>query len=95
MASTMAVVVLVLLGAWSALRGVRGVAGALRDADDPAASLRLVRGLRGMVVAVGVEALAAGVLFGQSWLLVFGGVFLAEELYETGVLALILRNARH
>jgi NhaP-type Na+/H+ or K+/H+ antiporter len=29
----------------------------------------------------------------QTWLLVFGGVFLAEELYETGVVALVLRRA--
>jgi hypothetical protein len=35
-------------------------------------------------------------LFGQDWLLVFGAVFLAEELYETGVIALILRSSlRH
>ncbi|MGH7324433.1 MAG: hypothetical protein ACREJ9_07280 [Candidatus Rokuibacteriota bacterium] len=36
-------------------------------------------------------ALASGLLFAQTWLIVFGVIFLAEELYETGVLALILR----
>jgi hypothetical protein len=41
-------------------------------------------------------ALAGGMLFGQDWLLVFGAVSLAEELYETGVIALILRSSlRH
>ncbi len=41
---------------------------------------------------MGAWALAAGMVFGQTWLLVFGSVFLAEELYETGVVALILRR---
>ena len=78
-------------GVFAAYGGVRLVVGALRDADDAASSLRLVRGLRGIVVAVGAEAVACGILFAQLWLLVFGVVFLAEELYETGVLTLILR----
>jgi hypothetical protein len=46
-----------------------------------------------VVVGVAAWALAGGLLFGQTWLLVFGAVFLAEELYETGVVALILRAA--
>ena|SRR3989442_11062168 len=82
---------LALGGAWAWFRGLRLLARGLRCADDPSASLWVVRGLRGIVVAVGAGALAGGMLFGQVWLLVFGAVFLAEELYETGVLALILR----
>lgn len=34
--------------------------------------------------------LAAGVLYAQTWLLIFGAIFLGEELYETGVLSLAL-----
>jgi hypothetical protein len=86
--------VLVAGGAWASLRGVGLVARGLSHADDPSASLWLVRGIRGIVVAVGVGALAAGLFFEQLWLRVFGLVFLAEELYETGVLALILRAGR-
>ena len=81
----------ILAGFWAGVRGARLLAHGLRDADDPSAALWVVRGLRGIVVAVGLGALASGVLFEQRWLLVFGGIFLAEELYETGVLALILR----
>ena len=40
-----------------------------------------------------MEYVAAGLLLEQTWLLVFGAVFLAEELYETGVLVLVLRMA--
>jgi hypothetical protein len=93
MAWSVAAVLLALGGAWPAFRGVRLVVRALREADDPSASLRLVRGIRGIVVAIGLEALAGGILSGQRWLLAFGLVFLAEELYETGVVALILRRA--
>ena len=57
------------------------------------ASLRAVRGIRSLVIGVAAWALAAGLLLEQTWLLVFGAVFLAEELYETGVLVLVLRMA--
>ena len=84
-------VVVALAGAGAGARGVRLVARALRGADEPGASLTLIRGIRGIVVAVATGSLAAGTLFDQTWLLVFGLVFLAEELYETGVVALVLR----
>ena len=84
-----------LAAAWAGARGVRLLAHALRDADDPRAPLELIRGIRGIVVAVAVDALAAGVLFGQTGLLVFGAIFLAEELYETAVVALVLRADLH
>jgi hypothetical protein len=85
------VVVLVLGGAIAGIRGIRRVAWSLRNADDGAASLTLVRGIRGLVFGVGAWAVAGGMLLGATWLIVFGVVFLAEELYETGVLAVILR----
>jgi hypothetical protein len=80
-----------LVAAGAAVRGARLLAGGLRDAEAPDGSLRVVRGIRGIVVAVGLWALAGGVLLGQTWLLVFGAIFLAEELYETGLLVLVLR----
>jgi hypothetical protein len=45
-----------------------------------------------VIVALCMGALSAGVVFEQLWLIVFGAVWLAEEIYETGVLALILRS---
>jgi hypothetical protein len=87
-----ALAIAVAVGAgWAAARGVKLLVRGLRYADQESASLQFVRGLRGIVVGVGAGALAGGVLFGQVWLLVFGAVFLAEELYETGVLVLVLR----
>jgi hypothetical protein len=83
-------------GAWAGARGVRLLVRALRDADDPRASLTLIRGIRGIAVAMAASGLASGVLFSQTWLLVFGAIFLTEELYETGVVALVLRaDLRH
>jgi hypothetical protein len=80
-------------GAWAALYGARLVTRAVRRADAADASLTLMRGIRGVVVAVAAWALAGGLLLAQTWLLVFGAVFLAEELYETGVVVLILRRS--
>ena len=78
-------------GAAAAVHGARLATRAMRHADDAASSLWLIRGIRGLVVAIGAWALAVGLLFAQTWLLVFGGVFLAEELYETGVVIAVLR----
>ena len=72
------------------------MARSLRAADDPRASLWLMRGIRGVAVAVGTTSLAAGLVLHQTWLLAFRAVFLLEELYETGVVALLLRaDAKH
>lgn len=83
-----------LSGAWAGGRGVGLLRRGLRCADDPSAPLWVIRGIRGIVIAVSAATLAGGILFEQTWLLVFGAIFLAEELYETGVIALILRAGR-
>ena len=84
---------LALAGAGTAVHGARLVLRSLRRADEPSSSLTLIRGIRGLVVGVAAWAIAGGMLLAQTWLLVFGGVFLAEELYETGVVAFILRRS--
>ena len=83
-----AAALLALAGMLSAVRGTRAVARGLREAR----SLGLVRGIRACVVALAAAAFAAGALLAQGGLVVLGLVFLAEELYETGVLALIIRS---
>ena len=81
----------VVASAWAGARGVRLLACGLKGGEDPSAPLWVVRGLRGLIVAICMAALAIGTLLGQAWLFVFGALWLAEEIYETGVLALILR----
>jgi hypothetical protein len=71
-------------GMWRLVTGVRAV-------DHPASALQVVRGLRDVIVAVSVAAFGGGVLCDSTGLLVFGLIFLGEELYETGVLLLALR----
>src|SRR5882724_13044842 len=68
----------------------------LREEDDMTAAT--AGGVMEYVVVAllaigGGWALAAGLLLEQTWLLVFGAVVLAEELYETSVLVLVLRMA--
>jgi hypothetical protein len=82
---------LIVAGVCAAVHGARLVRRALRHGDEAGSSLWLIRGIRALVVAVATWSLAGGLLFTQTWLLVFGGVFLAEELYETGVVIALLR----
>jgi hypothetical protein len=80
-----------LLATGALWQGARHLATGLRSLDHPASALRVVRGLRDVIVAVGLAALGGGVLWTSTGLLVFGLIFLGEELYETGVLLLALR----
>ena len=83
----------ILGGVWAGIRGLRLFARGLRSGDDPRCSLWVIRGLRGIIVWLCLTSLALGAVLEQVWLLVFGGLWLLEEIYETGVLALILRSA--
>jgi hypothetical protein len=84
--------VLALAGAWAFVSGTQLLRSGVGGADHPSAPLRLVRGIRGIVVGLGAGAIASGILFGHTGFVVLGAVFLAEELYETGILILILRG---
>jgi hypothetical protein len=81
-------------GIWVGAHGIRCLGRGIHDAENPEASPWVVRGLRGLVLAIGAAALAGGLVLERAWLLVFAGVFLAEEIYETSVLALIVRAGR-
>ena len=70
------------------------MATGLRAIDHAASPLRVVRGLRGVIVAVSLVALGGGMLFTSTGLLVCGLIFLGEELYETGVILLALRAGK-
>ena len=78
-----------LVSVYAAVTGLRRLRRGVREA----LSLEVVRGIRRLVTAVVAAVVAVGLLSGQRGLLVFAAVFLAEELYETGVLALILRRS--
>src|SRR5690349_24732035 len=72
--------------AWTGLGGMRR---GLRAAE----SLTLVRGIRRLVTAIALGVLALGLLTGTRGLAAFAVVFLGEELYETGVLLLIISRS--
>jgi len=79
---------LIVVAMFAGGRGARALARGLREAKP----LDVVRGIRGVVVALVTVTGAAGVILATPGLIVLGLVFLAEELYETGVLALIIRS---
>ena len=78
---------LLLVGASAVGRGVRLVARALRDAG----ALDLIRGIRIGIVGVVAGVSALGVLSGRMGFVTMALIILGEELYETGVLAAIIR----
>jgi hypothetical protein len=71
------------------------VLAGLRGAEHPDGALCLIRGLRGLIVWICLTCFALGALMEQVWLLVFAGLWLLEEIYETGLLVLILRAGGH
>jgi uncharacterized membrane protein YadS len=80
------------MAAWAAWRGAQLLVRGLRQADHPAGTLWVVRGIRGVIIAISLGALSGGVLLANKGLLTFGVIFLGEELYETGVVLLALRS---
>ncbi len=78
---------LLLFGAYAAVRGVARMARALRAG----LALDLVRGIRVVIVAFIAGVFALGVLTAETGFLVMGALILAEELYETSTLSLLLR----
>lgn len=78
----------------AAVSGWRGTRRLLRGLDgraDASAPLGLVYGIRGLIITAATLVLMAGILLANKWLLVFGAIFLLEELYETGFVILALK----
>jgi hypothetical protein len=89
---TAAFLIIAVAAGW---RGTRHLIRGIREADRPSGPLSVVRGFRSLTVAIGLAAASAGLLGGYAWLVAFGAIFLAEELYETGFLLLILKGLRN
>ena len=80
-------VALIVFGTWAGARGARMVSDGLAGAR----ALELIRGIRWAIFALVAGFFAVGVVSGRTGFIVFGAIILAEELYETGVLALLVR----
>ena len=74
-------------GVWAGARGARMVSDGLAGAS----ALTLIRGIRFAIFALVAGFFAVGVVSGRTGFITFGAIILAEELYETGVLALFVR----
>jgi hypothetical protein len=91
---TVLLLLAVVAGLCAGVRGGRLLVRGLRGGEDPAAPLWVIRGFRGIIVAICLVALAIGTFLGARWLVLVAALWLAEEIYETGVLALILRSGQ-
>jgi hypothetical protein len=74
--------------------GLPRVRRALADPEADRAPEVLLSGLRRLIVAAALLTVSAGTLSGQTWLLLFGLVFLAEEAVECTVHLGIARHGR-
>lgn len=83
---------LVVLAAVFGWRAVRQVTRALRDSDHDDSSVWLIRGIRALIIAAACLAFALGISYGSRATMLIAAVILGEELYETGVVLLVLRR---
>ena len=84
--------VLVSMAFASAWFGTKNFTTGIRYPDRPDQTLRVVRGIRGGIIAIALTSIAAGLLSTTTWPVIFGLVFLGEELLETGIMVLALRG---
>ena len=82
---------LLLVSVLSVAHGTRRLMRGLRHARP----LDVIHGIYGLVIALAAVAFAGGVLLAQTGLIVLGAVFLGEELYETALVAAIIRAGEH
>jgi len=82
---------LCVLAALATAYGMPRMWAALRRPEEDGAPLLLIRGLRAFIVALAFAAIAFGRWTASNGFVLFGVFFLAEELYETGLILLILR----
>ena len=58
----------------------------IRDPDHPDQSRRVILGFRNWILSLSLIAFAGGLWARETWPLILGVVFLAEELLETGTM---------
>ena len=85
---------LAVLAAVFGWRAVGHLARALRDPEHADSGIRLVRGIRALIIAATSVVFALGIVYESRAMLLIAAVILGEELYETGVVLLVLRRHR-
>ena len=82
---------LAVLAAVGVARGLPLLALGLRRREESDAPIWLLRGARWAIAGAACACIAAGIAAGSRGLTYFGIAFLAEELYETTLVLVILR----
>jgi hypothetical protein len=85
---------LIVLAAVFGWQAIRHLARALRAPERDDASIRLVWGIHALIIAITSVAFALGIVYDSRAMILIAAVILAEELYETGVVLLVLRRHR-
>ena len=77
---------------FSIWRGQRILRRGMGNPEHPSQTLWVVRGIRGLIVGAGLASWAFGVFWASKGFLIFGAIFLGEELLETGIMIWALRR---
>ncbi|HSG99508.1 MAG TPA: hypothetical protein VLB27_05635 [candidate division Zixibacteria bacterium] len=77
---------------WAYWRGVRSFWTGFRNPDHPDQSLLVVKGFRGAIVATALLFIGGGLYWSATWAVLFGLVFVGEELFETGIMMFALKR---
>jgi hypothetical protein len=85
---------LIVLAAVFGWRAVKHLTRVFRAPEGEDSCVRLILGIRALIVAATSIAFALGIAYGSRATMLIAAVILAEELYETGVVLLILRHHR-
>jgi hypothetical protein len=74
------------------IRGMRECRWSMSHPGQPHQSARMIHGIRLGIVAIALACFAVALLRHSGAWAIFGAVFLAEELVETGVMLLAMRR---
>lgn len=86
------ITVLVLAAAGFLYRSVRLLRRLVRNVQERGSAFTLTRCIRAFIIAVALGCIAGGLQYGGRALVLFGLCFLAEELYETAMILLVLKD---
>lgn len=86
------ITVLVLAATGFLYRSVILLLRLVRNVHERGSAFTLTRCLRAFIIAVALGCIAGGLQYGGRALVLFGLCFLAEELYETAMILLVLKD---
>lgn len=85
--------VFAIISGWSLWRSIKCFRETIRTFGEPSDCLLwIIRALRNLIIGLSTGAFAAGFYYAKGWLFIVGLVILAQEMYEMGMLRMIVKQ---